>query len=341
MRRTSSKERKHADQSTFLSEDLHAKPSVSPDSAADWLTRAATSRSDILQWLMHFGPAGWSTRTSPASYPQLPTSLPIHVRRLSTWTATTDPLTGLRSWSRTNTTLTKTMRSPVSWPDFQNSGIGGPSQVLTLNTSTWRNGASVCSLWGILERGNLPQRYYLTPKACVGILRRAVNRGKELPALLMRALKAVADLGRTSILGGGFSLAPPLTASGRGVTLAGETRGQDCMIPVPWRLIPVELSNGDVSHCLNAGVRRLTPIETSRLQGFPDTYAHIPRRSRKIEPDESAHYLSHGIECWCDGEQWFTKVAADGSIYRSHGNSMAVPVMRWIGERIKAANAIS
>lgn len=86
-------------------------------------------------------------------------------------------------------------------------------------------------------------------------------------------------------------------------------------------------------------VRRLTPIETSRLQGFPDTYAHIPRRSRKIEPDESAHYISHGIECWRDGEQWFTKAAADGPIYRSHGNSMAVPVMRWIGERIKAVDA--
>ena len=45
--------------------------------------RAATSRSDILQWLMRFGPAGWSTKTSPASFQQLPTSLPIRVNRAS------------------------------------------------------------------------------------------------------------------------------------------------------------------------------------------------------------------------------------------------------------------
>lgn len=82
-------------------------------------------------------------------------------------------------------------------------------------------------------------------------------------------------------------------------------------------------------------VRRLTPIETSRLQGFPDTYCHIPRRPRKIEPDESAHYLSHGIDCWQTVNQWFTKCAADGSIYRAHGNSMAVPCMKHIGENIQ------
>jgi site-specific DNA-cytosine methylase len=54
--------------------------------------------------------------------------------------------------------------------------------------------------------------------------------------------------------------------------------------------------------------RWLTPIEAERLQGFPDDYTLIPYRN---------------------------KLAADGPRYKAMGNSMAVPVMRWIGERIQ------
>lgn len=60
-------------------------------------------------------------------------------------------------------------------------------------------------------------------------------------------------------------------------------------------------------------VRRLTPRECERLQGFPDDYTLIEYRG---------------------------KLAADGPRYRALGNSMAVPVMRWIGERIAAVDAI-
>jgi hypothetical protein len=56
----------------------------------------------------------------------------------------------------------------------------------------------VCSLSDILETGAVPQRYYLSPKACSGILRRAAKRGKELPPQLAAALQAVAGLERTS-----------------------------------------------------------------------------------------------------------------------------------------------
>jgi len=61
------------------------------------------------------------------------------------------------------------------------------------------------------------------------------------------------------------------------------------------------------------GVRRLTPVECARLQGFPDTYLDIPYRG---------------------------KPACDGPKYKALGNSMAVPVMRWIGERIAAVESI-
>jgi DNA (cytosine-5)-methyltransferase 1 len=56
-------------------------------------------------------------------------------------------------------------------------------------------------------------------------------------------------------------------------------------------------------------VRRLTPVECERLQGFPDNYTAIPWRGKTETPD--------------------------GPRYKALGNSMAVPVMRWIGERIQ------
>jgi DNA (cytosine-5)-methyltransferase 1 len=59
-------------------------------------------------------------------------------------------------------------------------------------------------------------------------------------------------------------------------------------------------------------VRRLTPTECERLQGFPDGYTLVPYRG---------------------------KAAADGPRYKALGNSMAVNVMRWIGRRIATAEA--
>jgi len=55
-------------------------------------------------------------------------------------------------------------------------------------------------------------------------------------------------------------------------------------------------------------VRRLTPVECERLQGFPDGYTNIPWRNKPDSPD--------------------------GPRYKALGNSMAVPVMHWIGKRI-------
>jgi len=49
----------------------------------------------------------------------------------------------------------------------------------------------VCSLSAILETGDVPQRLYLSGKACAGILRRAAKRGRELPEALRQALEAV------------------------------------------------------------------------------------------------------------------------------------------------------
>ena len=63
-------------------------------------------------------------------------------------------------------------------------------------------------------------------------------------------------------------------------------------------------------------VRRLTPTECERLQGFPDGFTQIPWRNK---PSENC---------------------PDGPRYKALGNSMAVPVMSWIGERIQAVEAL-
>lgn len=60
------------------------------------------------------------------------------------------------------------------------------------NGVEWLSDASVCSLSEILETGPIDRRFFLSPKACSGILRRAGNRGKELPTALKRALESVA-----------------------------------------------------------------------------------------------------------------------------------------------------
>ena len=61
-------------------------------------------------------------------------------------------------------------------------------------------------------------------------------------------------------------------------------------------------------------VRRLTPRECERLQGFPDDWTNVSRNG---------------------------KPAPDGPRYKAIGNSMAVPVMRWIGQRIQMVENVA
>ena len=75
---------------------------------------------------------------------------------------------------------------------WQNSGMGGPTESLTLNSSECHKDAAVSSLLDVLETGEVPPRFFLSPKACAGILRRAEKRGKMLPKLLELSLRRVA-----------------------------------------------------------------------------------------------------------------------------------------------------
>jgi hypothetical protein len=75
--------------------------------------------------------------------------------------------------------------SSVQWG---RSGMGGHTGCLTLNTLESPKDADECLLSDVLETGNLPQKYYLSPRACQGILNRAERRGKKLPIALYQAL---------------------------------------------------------------------------------------------------------------------------------------------------------
>lgn len=62
------------------------------------------------------------------------------------------------------------------------------------NTGEFPSAAAGSTLWQILEE-DAPERYYLSAKACEGILRRAERRGKALPKMLREALEEAVALG--------------------------------------------------------------------------------------------------------------------------------------------------
>jgi DNA (cytosine-5)-methyltransferase 1 len=79
--------------------------------------------------------------------------------------------------------------------------------------------------------------------------------------------------------------------------------------------IPNDTSNIQQGVRIGWRVRRLTPTECERLQGFPDGYTNIPYRGKNGAPD--------------------------GPRYKALGNSMAVNCMRWIGRRIEMVDALT
>ncbi len=82
-------------------------------------------------------------------------------------------------------------------------------------------------------------------------------------------------------------------------------------------------------------MRRLTPVECERLQGFPDWHTLIPTGKRKkVSSDELAYLRNNYPDL---NEEEAAMLAADGPRYKAIGNSMAIPVMRWIGDRITKA----
>lgn len=128
-------------------------------------------------------PDGQSERTSPVC------SAAMKGATLLQW---------LESWLGSGLTFRETAGERPVWhlasADLSN------GQLWMRNIAEWTptlepslSGGDVCSLSEILETGPVDRRYFLSPKACAGILRRAEDRGKDLPTTLHQALQAVAE----------------------------------------------------------------------------------------------------------------------------------------------------
>ncbi|MBS8228182.1 hypothetical protein DYI42_18300 [Vannielia litorea] len=105
----------------------------------------------------------------------------------------------------------------------------------------------------------------------------------------------------------------PLGAKDNGMAVAFDMRGRDggAMPEGPHDTANIRAASGGSSRSYVAtpwAVRRLTPRECARLQGFPDDHSEVEHRG---------------------------KPAADGPQYKAYGNSMAVPCIRWILDRLK------
>jgi DNA (cytosine-5)-methyltransferase 1 len=74
------------------------------------------------------------------------------------------------------------------------------------------------------------------------------------------------------------------------------------------------MGDNQIAMASRMAVRRLTPVECERLQGFPDNHTNIPWRKKDESPD--------------------------GPRYKAMGNSMAVPVMHWIGQQIQQVEVL-
>jgi DNA (cytosine-5)-methyltransferase 1 len=107
--------------------------------------------------------------------------------------------------------------------------------------------------------------------------------------------------------GGMLSVAQPIGAFKSGQGAASRSIGwSNAIAPT----LPSNAGGNTAPAVLQSmAVRRLTPVECERLQGFPDNYTNIPWRKQPESPD--------------------------GPRYKALGNSMAVPVMGWIGKRIQ------
>jgi DNA (cytosine-5)-methyltransferase 1 len=117
-------------------------------------------------------------------------------------------------------------------------------------------------------------------------------------------------------------------------------RGAPSVVAPPLKAQSGGTGRGDGAPLLatSFAVRRLTPRECERLQGFPDDWTLVPNYSRRLRPDEveeMAAYFRVPVEI-----ARTLGATPDGPRYKAVGNSMAVPVMRWIGTRIAHVDAV-
>ena len=163
----------------------------------------------------------------------------------------------------------------------------GPTKRLALVASLFIGFVAICSVMFMASGKDYATLLTNIPSDQVAVLIEKLN-SKNIPYQLVDEGKTIPVTQPTVLMDQGGSVMNVMTDGTVG-TLRRETHGHEPSV------------------VYNMAVRRLTPVECERLQGFPDGYTDIKPRG---------------------------KDTPDGPRYKALGNSMAVPVMAWIGKRI-------
>jgi hypothetical protein len=161
-------------QLTLFQEDSPAKIYPLLESVRDWLENEADSGGSSYESFKNLNLAGLLSKTSLVCFP-----------------ATQETSRHLTCKRAKSGRLTRKVTWPSSFRGFRNAGIGGPTGFSTFSFTEFPKDGAVSSLSEVLE-SDAPKKYFLSPKAARGILRRAEKRGKELPLMLREALEQVA-----------------------------------------------------------------------------------------------------------------------------------------------------
>ena len=360
--------------SMFSSEELPVSPSVSPDSERDWLIRVATSCLPSVPLLQSIGPSGWFGRTSPEFSPAgedgtlVPSSgcwgnsgMGSHTGFLTLSTTEWPSDAAVCSLSDTLEAGSVPRRYFLSAQACagilrraEKRGKELPAALLAALASvatshTPNGGRSGIGVGAIIAFSG--KDYGADASEDLAPTLRAMphdgshaNGGGQMAVAIhenQRGELSVNDtVGSLKVGGGKPGQGYPAVAfnwqgGGKQTSLGANTLGANTLGANTTQAVafqPGNLARGAGSapseeafptlksdhgrgasdqqpHVLHAmQVRRLTPRECERLQGFPDDYTLIPHRG---------------------------KPAADGPRYKALGNSMAVPVMHWIGRRLQ------
>lgn len=129
--------------------------------------------------------------------------------------------------------------------------------------------------------------------------------------------------------------------------VAYDLRGRECgaQFEGPHNTANIRAASGGSSRSYvqqQLGIRKLTPRECERLQGFPDDYTLVPY-GRRIRPEkldrDFLKYQMRGNPKHLAHED-LDRLVADEPRYKAIGNSMAVNCMRWIGRRVAVVNKL-
>jgi site-specific DNA-cytosine methylase len=190
-------------------------------------------------------------------------------------------------------------------------GIGEPGAPMNTLTKGDRHAVAHAIPLDLRNAGRDPEKYDAINRQGVGVgeagdpshtITSAFVHGVAQPMVLMDQGGSVMNVMEDGTVG----------------TLRRETHGHEPVIMAPTLTASndpsrspqsTEVTNQVASvYAASMAVRRLTPVECERLQGFPDDYTNIPWRKQPTSPD--------------------------GPRYKALGNSWAVPNVRWIGVRI-------